>query len=48
MDQALPLDGLMTRDEPLIEMLRGLKCKKWVFTNAYRPVSKSRAQGIGL
>lgn len=39
-DQALPLDGLITRDEELIEMLKGLNCKKWVFTNAYRLVSK--------
>lgn len=38
-DQSLPLDGLITRDEELIKMLHGLNAKKWVFTNAYRPVS---------
>ncbi|CEP19514.1 hypothetical protein [Parasitella parasitica] len=36
-DQALPLDGLITRDDELIKVLQGLNCKKWVFTNAYRP-----------
>jgi hypothetical protein len=38
-DQSLPLDGLITRDEPLREMIQKLNIKKWVFTNAYRPVS---------
>ncbi|KAI9259294.1 pyrimidine 5'-nucleotidase [Sporodiniella umbellata] len=36
-DQSLPLDDLIKRDEPLIKMLRDLHCKKWVFTNAYKP-----------
>ncbi|KAG2203924.1 pyrimidine 5'-nucleotidase [Mucor mucedo] len=36
-DQALPLDGLITRDDALQHMLSTLNCKKWVFTNAYRP-----------
>ncbi|KAI7906329.1 pyrimidine 5'-nucleotidase [Cokeromyces recurvatus] len=36
-DQSLPLDGLITKDEELIKMLQKLNCKKWVFTNAYRP-----------
>ncbi|KAG1619008.1 hypothetical protein G6F46_003493 [Rhizopus delemar] len=35
-DQALPLDNLIKRDEPLKKILRGLHCKKWVFTNAYK------------
>ncbi|KAI8079009.1 pyrimidine 5'-nucleotidase [Gilbertella persicaria] len=35
-DQALPLDGLINKDEPLREMLHNMNCKKWVFTNAYR------------
>ncbi|RCH83538.1 hypothetical protein CU097_002981 [Rhizopus azygosporus] len=36
-DQALPLDDLIKRDQSLIDMLKGLYCKKWVFTNAYKP-----------
>ncbi|OBZ84262.1 Uncharacterized protein C24B11.05 [Choanephora cucurbitarum] len=35
-DQALPLDGLIQKDEQLREMLHTLQCKKWVFTNAYK------------
>ncbi|KAI8975602.1 pyrimidine 5'-nucleotidase [Mycotypha africana] len=36
-DQALPLDGLIKRDDKLIKMLKGMNCKKWVFTNAFKP-----------
>ncbi|KAI8380818.1 pyrimidine 5'-nucleotidase [Blakeslea trispora] len=35
-DQSLPLDGLINKDEPLREMLHHMHCKKWVFTNAYK------------
>jgi hypothetical protein len=38
-DQALPLDNLIKRDESLKKILRGLHCKKWVFTNAYKLVN---------
>ncbi|KAI9361019.1 pyrimidine 5'-nucleotidase [Pilaira anomala] len=35
-DQALPLDELITKDNELKHMLRTLNCRKWVFTNAYK------------
>ncbi|KAI8638568.1 pyrimidine 5'-nucleotidase [Parasitella parasitica] len=47
-DQALPLDGLITSDEELIKMLQGLNCKKWVFTNAYRPHALRCLQLLGV
>ncbi|KAI8983073.1 pyrimidine 5'-nucleotidase [Pilobolus umbonatus] len=36
-DQALPLDGLIERDDELRYVLHGLNAKKWLFTNAYKP-----------
>ncbi|KAG0741257.1 hypothetical protein G6F23_007707 [Rhizopus arrhizus] len=36
-DQSLPLDDLIKKDEALMHILKGLQCKKWVFTNAYKP-----------
>lgn len=38
-DGSLPLDDIMKPDPVLREMLTGLKMKKWIFTNAYYPVS---------
>lgn len=38
-DGGLPLDDIMKPDPELREMLTGLKMKKWIFTNAYYPVS---------
>lgn len=38
-DGSLPLDSLLKPDLELRDMLRGLKMTKWVFTNAYLPVS---------
>lgn len=39
-DGSLPLDDIMKPDPVLREMLAGLKMKKWIFTNAYYPVSR--------
>lgn len=47
-DQALPLDDLIKRDQGLIDMLKGLYCKKWVFTNAYKPVSDNNNEWMGM
>ncbi|KAG1440062.1 hypothetical protein G6F56_012058 [Rhizopus delemar] len=47
-DQSLPLDDLIKRDESLIQMLKDLHCKKWVFTNAYKPHALRCLQLLGI
>ena len=50
-DDALPLEGIIKRDESLINLLSGIdktKCKLWLFTNAHVTHARRVVQLLGV